>query len=67
MKVLSFTQPRDTGMYIRTNIGRTMRYDNAKIKRELGISFKPIKESIIDAVNDMIQWGHLPSKKIKNK
>ena len=54
-------------MYIRTNIGRTMRYDNAKIKRELGISFKPIKESIIDAVNDMIQWGHLPSKKIKNK
>ena len=67
MKVLSFTQPRDTGMYIRTNIGRTMRYDNAKIKRELGISFKPSKESIIDAVNDMIQWGHLPSKKIKNK
>ena len=63
MKVLSFTQPRNTGVYIRTNIGRTMRYDNAKIKRELGISFKPVKESIIDAVKDMVQWGHLPPQK----
>ena len=63
MKVLSFTQPWDIGVYIRTNIGRTMRYDNAKIKRELGISFKPAKESIIEAVKDMVQWGHLPPLK----
>ena len=63
MKALSFTQPRDTGVYIRTNLGRTMRYDNAKIKRELGISFKPAKESIIEAVKDMVQWGHLPPLK----
>ena len=63
MKALSFTQPRDTGVYIRTNLGRTMRYDNAKIKRELGISFKPAKESIIEAVKDMVQWGHLPQLK----
>jgi dihydroflavonol-4-reductase len=64
MKLLSFTQPRDTGMYIRTNIGRTMRCDNAKIKRELGISFIPVKESIIEAVKDMVKWGHLsPPKK----
>ena len=60
MKVLSFTQPRDTGMFIRTNIGRTNRYDNAKMRRELGISFMPINESIIAAVKDMVTWGHLP-------
>ena len=64
MKVLSFTQPRDTGMFIRTNIGRTSRYDNGKIKRELGISFMPVKESIIETIKDLVQWGHLtPQKK----
>ena len=63
MKALSFTQPRDTGTFIRTNIGRTMRCDNTKIRRELGISFMPVKESIIESVNDMIKWGHLPPQK----
>ena len=63
MKALSFTQPKDTGIYIRTTIGRTMRYDNSKIRRELGISFMPVKESLIETVNDMIKWGHLPLPK----
>ena len=63
MKALSFTQPRDTGMYIRINIGRTMRCDNTKIKRELGISFMAFKKSIIETVKDMEKWGHLQSLK----
>ncbi|NTV05372.1 MAG: SDR family oxidoreductase [Chlorobiaceae bacterium] len=63
MKVLSYTQPRDTGMYIRTNIGRTFRYDNAKILHELGISFMPIKDSLTETVKDMIRWGHLPQSR----
>jgi dihydroflavonol-4-reductase len=63
MKLLSFTQPRDTGTYIRTTVGRTMRYDNSKIKRELGISFMDVKKSIIETVEDMIRWGHLPQPK----
>jgi len=63
MKLLSFTQPKDTGTYIRTNVGRTFRYDNAKIKRELGLSFMDVKESIIEAVKDMEKWGHLTPPK----
>ena len=63
MKALSFTQPRDTGMYIRTNVGRNMRCDNAKIKRELGISFMPTKNSIVETVKNMVKWGHLSSLK----
>ncbi|NHQ60270.1 SDR family oxidoreductase [Chlorobium sp. BLA1] len=62
MKLLSFTQPKDTGTYIRTNVGRTFRYDNAKIRRELGLSFMDIKQSIIEAVEDMVKWGHLPKR-----
>ncbi|MFZ4525207.1 MAG: SDR family oxidoreductase [Chlorobium sp.] len=63
MKALSFTQPKNTGMYIRTNIGRTLRYDNSKIIRELGLSFMTVRESMIDTVNDMVKWGHLPASK----
>ena len=63
MKALSFTQPKNIGIYIRTTIGRKMRYDNSKIRRELGISFMPVKDSLIDTVNDMIKWGHLPPQK----
>ncbi len=62
MKALSFTQPKDTGAYIRINIGRTMRYDNSKIRRELALSFIPIKKSLTEAVNDMVKWGHLTSQ-----
>jgi dihydroflavonol-4-reductase len=60
MKALSYTQPRDTGMYIRTNIGRTFRYDNTKIQRELGLSFREVKYSLIETVKDLVKWGHLP-------
>ena len=63
MKALSFTLPRDTGMYIRINTGRTMRYDNSKIQRDLAISFRDVKQSIIETVADMIKWGHLPQMK----
>jgi len=62
MKVLSFTQPKDTGMYIRLNVGRTMRLDNSKIKRELGMSFMPVKESLLETIKDMERWGHLVPK-----
>ncbi len=62
MKALSFTQPRDTGMYIRINVGRTIRLDNSKIRRELGLSFMPVKESLIETVKDMEKWGHLVPK-----
>jgi dihydroflavonol-4-reductase len=63
MKLLSFTQPRNTGVYIRTNIGRTMHCDNSKIKRELGLTFRDVRKSIVDAVNDMVKWGHLTPPK----
>ncbi len=63
MMALSYTQPRDTGTYIRNNIGRTMRYDNTKIRRELKMTFMEIKPSILESVADMQKWGHLPLPK----
>ena len=44
MKILSFSQPKDTGMYIRINVGRTLRLDNSKIRRDLALSFRSVRD-----------------------
>jgi dihydroflavonol-4-reductase len=62
MKLLSYTQPAGSGAYMRTHIGKTMRFDNAKIKRELGIQFIDVKESILAAVEDMLSWKHIKAR-----
>jgi dihydroflavonol-4-reductase len=59
IKGLSMTKPKNIGKYIRTHVGRTLCYDNSKIRRELGISFIPAKTSVIETVEDLMKWGHL--------
>jgi dihydroflavonol-4-reductase len=59
VKLLSYTRPRGTGSYLRTHLGKTMRYDNRKIRNELGVEFRPARESVIAAVEDLVRWGHL--------
>lgn len=56
----SWLQPPGTGSYLRTHLGRVPRYNNEKIQRDLGISFRPAAESILDTVRDLERWGHLP-------
>ena len=36
-----------------------LRYDNAKIRRELGVQFRPARQSVVAAVEDLVRWGHL--------
>jgi len=62
MKLLSYTQPKGSGSYMRSHIGKDMRYDNSKVKQELGISFIDAKQSIKDAVADLLKWNHLKEK-----
>ncbi|GLQ29570.1 SDR family oxidoreductase [Litoribrevibacter albus] len=62
MKLLSYTQPKGVGTYMRTNMGKAMQFDNSKIKNELKIEFIPAKESILAAVEDMLKWKHLKAR-----
>ena len=59
VRLLSRLQPRDTGTYLRTHVGRAIRYDTAKIGKDLGMRFMPSKESILEAVKDLRRWDHL--------
>lgn len=52
-------QPKGVGQYLRTHIGRVPRFDNAKIRRDLGIEFRPVDQSILETVADLVRWGHV--------
>jgi dihydroflavonol-4-reductase len=59
IKLLSYTQPKGTGSYLRTHLGKSVRYDNSKIRNELGVRFRPARESLLAAVDDLGRWGYL--------
>jgi dihydroflavonol-4-reductase len=59
VKMLVSSQPKGVRTFIRTNIGRKVAYDNSKIRQELGITFRSVKDSILEAANDFSRWKHI--------
>jgi dihydroflavonol-4-reductase len=59
VKALVITRPKGVRTFIRTHVGRSVQYDNTKIRQELGMTFRPVKESILAAVEDLLHWEHL--------
>jgi dihydroflavonol-4-reductase len=57
----SYRRPAGAGSYLRTHVGRTPRYDTSKIARELGLTFRPARETVLDTMQDLARWGHVPS------
>lgn len=55
----SYFQPRGTGTYLRTHVGRKLVIDNALIRRDLGMTFRGIPQSLVDMVEDLVRWGHV--------
>lgn len=62
-KLGAIFQPKGTRSYLRSNIGRRAEFDCSKIKRELGLEFRPLAETLKDTVGDLVRWGHVPEKK----
>jgi dihydroflavonol-4-reductase len=58
-KLSSYSQPAGVGSYIRTHIGRTVRFDHGKIERELGLKFRDVDNSILEAAADLQKWKHV--------
>jgi dihydroflavonol-4-reductase len=59
VKLNSYMQPSGVGSYLRTHIGRVPRYDASKARRELGITFRPTYETVIDTARDLERHGHI--------
>ena len=64
MRLASYTQQHGVGSYLRTHLGRVPRYDTTKIRTELGVTFRPVRETILDTIKDLAKWGHVPPPKL---
>ncbi len=61
VRLLSYTKPSGLGSYLRTHVGRTPRFDATKIRRELGLTFRPLAATILETAADLVGWGHVPA------
>ncbi len=59
VRLSSYLQPKGVGSYLRTHVGRVPRYDTGKVQRELGLRFRPVAASILDAASDLAAQGHV--------
>lgn len=59
VKLSSHFQPKGIGSYLRTHVGRVPRFDHRKIVDELGLSFRPVPESVLDTMHDLKRWQHI--------
>ena len=48
-----------TREFIRKNVNKTWKADNRKIKQDLGLTFKPMKQTMEDAFQVLIDEGRL--------
>jgi dihydroflavonol-4-reductase len=55
-------QPADASSYMRNHLGGRMRFDNSKARRQLGIEFRDVDQTILDTMEDLERWGHLGKK-----
>jgi uncharacterized protein YbjT (DUF2867 family) len=61
VRLLSHFQPKGVGSYLRSHIGRVPAYDDGKIRRDLGIAFRPARTSVQDTIDDLRRRGRLPA------
>lgn len=52
-------QPSGSRDFLRTNLGRRFRIDTTRIRSGLGMKFRSVEDSILDAYRDLQRWGHI--------
>lgn len=52
-------QRSGTRSYLKSQLGGSVRFDNSKVRRELGLEFRVTDETIVEAMQDLERWGHL--------
>jgi dihydroflavonol-4-reductase len=62
VRLATFTQAKGVRSYLRSHVGRVPRYDTTKVRRELGLTFRPVKDTVLETMEDLKRWGHLPSR-----
>jgi nucleoside-diphosphate-sugar epimerase len=58
-KLSSYTQPGQIGQYIRTHVGKDLRFKNAHIREALDFEFRDIEQTLLETVDFLIASGHI--------
>ena len=56
-------QAPGTRDYMMNHLDGEMRFDNAKSRKELGLDFRDVDQTILDTMEDLERWGHLGKKR----
>lgn len=59
VKIVASFQPKGTRHFLRSNLGKTYDLDTSKVESELGIKFRDLDQTLVDALSDLEHWGHL--------
>lgn len=65
-KSAAWTQPSGTRSFLKTHLGKVMAFDNRKARNELGLSLRPVDDTIVETVEDLLRWGHLERESRQN-
>lgn len=57
MYLVSVFDKRLSVSFLRRNLGKRRELDNGRIRRELGVSFRPAEETIVDTARSLIDHG----------
>lgn len=61
-RLFAFTQQPGAASYMRTHLGREVRFDAGRIERELGLRYRDIAATLAETVADLRGWRHLPNR-----
>ncbi len=56
-----------TGTYLHNHVGGRMRFDNTKSISELGLDYRDVDQTVLDAMEDLDLWGHLGRRRRGSK
>jgi dihydroflavonol-4-reductase len=59
VRLTSYMQPKGAGSYLRTHIGRVPRYDTRKARTDLGVTFRPTRDTVLDTARDLDARGRI--------
>jgi dihydroflavonol-4-reductase len=62
-KLVAALQPGGRRAYLMNHLGGSMRFDNSKVRTELGLEFRDIDHTILETMEDLERWGHLGKRR----
>jgi dihydroflavonol-4-reductase len=62
-KVVAALQPSGRRDYLMNHLGGSMKFDNSKVKSDLGLVFRDVDQTILETMEDLERWGHLGKRR----